>query len=239
MIAKKNSGQDLERKRTTLFTIGLLAAGSFTLAAFTYKSPIKMEEEKLAAAHQEVNYLVETVHKEQEKVETQTQTETDTQTQDQSSIDADAAASDQSQQTSNSNDMIDPTVGIQNLGYNMGDDDFVVEEDDVDEEIIEFADKDAEFVGGYVKMIEYINANIEYPEDAIELGDQGRVGISFVVEKDGSITNVKVDKGVTKSLDREAKRIVKSFPNWSPGELDAKKVRTRVRLPIVFLLSGQ
>ena len=70
----------------------------------------------------------------------------------------------------------------------------------------------------------------------IEGDVQGTVAISFVVEKNGEITNILVEKGVSKTIDREAKRIVRSFPKWVPAEIDARKVRTRVRLPIVFTL---
>ena len=66
--------------------------------------------------------------------------------------------------------------------------------------------------------------------------DQGRVFLSFVVETDGSITNIEVTKGRTKELDREAKRVVRKMPKWSAGESSGKKVRTRCQLPIVFTL---
>ena len=66
--------------------------------------------------------------------------------------------------------------------------------------------------------------------------DQGRVFLSFVVEPDGKITNIVVERGVTRELDREAKRVVRKMPKWSAGEASGKKVRTRCRLPIVFTL---
>ena len=66
--------------------------------------------------------------------------------------------------------------------------------------------------------------------------EQGRVYLSFVVEKDGGISNVKVERGVSKDLDREAKRIVRAMPKWEAGEVGGKKVRTRCSLPIVFTL---
>lgn len=103
-------------------------------------------------------------------------------------------------------------------------------------EIIDFPDVEAGFPGGAGELIKWINSNVVYPETAIEMEDQGRVYLSFVVEADGSISNIKVERGVTKELDREAKRLARKMPKWTPGEAAGKKVRTRCRLPIVFTL---
>ena len=62
-------------------------------------------------------------------------------------------------------------------------------------------------------MQKFISKEVQYPQEAIELGDQGIVYVSFVVEKDGSVSNIEIVRGVTKKIDREAKRIVRSFPN--------------------------
>ncbi len=105
-----------------------------------------------------------------------------------------------------------------------------------EEEIIEFPDVEAEFIGGAQALMKYIQTNIQYPPTSIEMNEQGKVYLSFVVEADGSITNVAVERGVSPDLDREAKRVVRSMPNWKPGEAKAKKSRTRCRLPINFQL---
>ena len=86
-------------------------------------------------------------------------------------------------------------------------------------------------------MMEKVQDVMVYPEVDIEMNVQGKVYISFIVEKDGSVSNVEVERGVSSTIDREAKRIVKSFPNWKPGENAYGKVRTRVRLPLNFVLS--
>ena len=103
-------------------------------------------------------------------------------------------------------------------------------------EIIEIPKIDAEYIGGYVAMVQHIGDVQEYPEEDIVLGNQGIVFVSFVVEKDGSVSTIKVERGVSRTLDREAKRIVRSFPNWKPGEDEYGVVRTRVRIPIRFIL---
>ena len=92
------------------------------------------------------------------------------------------------------------------------------------------------FPGGAAELQKWIFANVEYPEVSIRIEDQGRVFLSFIVEADGSITGVKVKKSASKELDREAQRVTRKMPNWTPGEVAGKRVRTRCRLPIVFTL---
>ena len=85
-------------------------------------------------------------------------------------------------------------------------------------------------------MMTWIQKHIEYPQLAIEMGEQGIVYVQFVVNKDGSIEQVKVMRGVSDALDDEAKRVVKRMPKWTPGEQAGKKVRVRYTLPIHFRL---
>jgi protein TonB len=107
----------------------------------------------------------------------------------------------------------------------------------VQEEAVDFPDEDAVFPGGAVAMMKFIQENINYPETSIEMNEQGRVYLQFVVEKDGSITNVKVDRGVSVDIDKEAKRVVKNMPKWKPAETKGRVVRYRCRLPINFQLN--
>ncbi|MDC0459981.1 energy transducer TonB [Crocinitomicaceae bacterium] len=86
-------------------------------------------------------------------------------------------------------------------------------------------------------MMTYIYQNVVYPQTSIEMNEQGRVFLSFVVEKDGSITNVVVERGVSVDLDREAKRVLRKMPNWIPAKSGGKLVRFRARLPINFQLN--
>ena len=236
MIAKKNSRVDLERKRTALFAIGLLMVGSFVLAAFTYETPNEVKMAKEEVPSQKINYIIQKqddVQKDQ-TVKDQSSQSDQQQQQSEPTMDAFSNPTEDINQTSNQDKAFDPTVGIDHLGYKYGEDMPFVE--DLEEEVFEWVDTDAEFVGGYTEMMNFINSTVEYPADAIDDGMQGRVYLNFIVEKDGSITNISVEKGVCRSLDREAKRIVREFPNWIPAEFEARKVRTRVRLPIVFVL---
>jgi len=103
-------------------------------------------------------------------------------------------------------------------------------------EIIEFCDQEAEFPGGNAALQKFLAKNLIYPETAIKHEDEGKVFVSFVIEIDGSISTIKVEKGVSRELDREAKRLIRKMPRWIPGEVGQKTVRTRVRLPIIFIL---
>lgn len=111
-----------------------------------------------------------------------------------------------------------------------------VEQPVIEAEIVDFPDVEAGFPGGAAEMQRWINSNIQYPQTSIEMNEQGRVYLKFVVEPDGSITNVEVERGVSPDLDREAKRVVRKMPKWTAGEAGGKKVRTRCRLPIIFQL---
>ncbi|MBP5210447.1 MAG: TonB family protein [Bacteroidales bacterium] len=77
---------------------------------------------------------------------------------------------------------------------------------------------------------------LNYPQDAIREGIQGRIMVSFIIEKDGSVTNVKLENHLYDSLDDEVLRVVSVSPKWIPGEIDGKKVRTRIVLPVEFRL---
>ncbi len=93
-----------------------------------------------------------------------------------------------------------------------------------------------EFPGGTEKMMDYLSKNIKYPEAAKEKGISGRVFLSFVIEKDGAVSNVKVAKGIGKECDDEALRVVKAMPKWKPGLQKGKPVRVNYMLPIFFKL---
>lgn len=92
------------------------------------------------------------------------------------------------------------------------------------------------FPGGDAALMEFLGKNIKYPVVAQENGVQGRVVISFVVERDGSITDVKVARSVDPSLDKEAVRVVKSMPNWIPGKQNGSSVRVKYNVPVSFRL---
>lgn len=93
-----------------------------------------------------------------------------------------------------------------------------------------------QFPGGQQALFEYLSKNIKYPVIAEENGVQGRVIVTFVVERDGSITDVKVVKSVDPSLDKEAQRVIKSMPHWIPGKQNGSAVRVKYTVPVIFRL---
>ena len=108
--------------------------------------------------------------------------------------------------------------------------------EEVAEEVFVVVEQQPEFPGGQAALMKYLNSSIKYPQVAQDNGIQGRVITQFVVEKDGSITDVQVVKGADPSLDKEAIRVVKAMPSWKPGQQQGKKVRVRYTLPVVFRL---
>lgn len=98
------------------------------------------------------------------------------------------------------------------------------------------SDRDAKFPGGIEAMKKYLSKNITYPEISMELGDYGRIFVEFVVNKDGSIEQVKVLRGVSAELDEEALRVVSEMPNWIPAIYKGEITRARCKIPINFEL---
>ena len=93
-----------------------------------------------------------------------------------------------------------------------------------------------QFPGGQIAMLQYLMKNIKYPEQAVKEGIQGRVTVRFIVEKDGSISDVKPVLSVHPLLNKEAVRVVESMPKWTPGKQNGKPVRVRFNLPVMFKL---
>ena len=104
------------------------------------------------------------------------------------------------------------------------------------QKVYEVVEQMPEYPGGMPALIEYLQTNIKYPKDAEKQKVEGRVLVQFVIETDGSVTDVKVTKKVFPSLDAEGIRVVQAMPKWTPGKQDGKLVRVQYTLPIVFNL---
>ncbi len=107
---------------------------------------------------------------------------------------------------------------------------------EVSNKVFDVVEEMPHFPGGAAALQAFLSSNTKYPVVAQENGVQGRVIVSFVVERDGSITDVKVVRSVDPSLDREASRVVKSMPRWSPGKQNGSTVRVKYTVPVVFRL---
>jgi len=240
MIAKKNSRFDLESKRSAFFQLGLFVTGSLTLAAFTYSDPMMRADSGKHVASEQIQ--IDWNQQEQpDKPKPDPVDQVRVERPDQPSTVTDPGQISQDIRLAiNTSTLPDPNVSGDLNGLPtgpkliIGGGTLFTFDDEIFDEIV---DKEAEFIGGYAELQKFIGSKIVYPQEAIEMGDEGKVYLSFVVEKDGSVSNVVVERGVTNALDREAKRVIHAFPKWIPGEVKMQKVRTRVRLPINFVLS--
>ncbi len=105
------------------------------------------------------------------------------------------------------------------------------------EKVYMSVEEDPTFPGGDSEMMKYIQEELEYPEQAQKEGVTGTVIVSHIVEKDGSLTNIQVVKGIGAGCDEEAKQVVKSMPKWDPGKQRGKPVRVNVKIPIRYKLN--
>ena len=111
--------------------------------------------------------------------------------------------------------------------------------DEPEPEVYTVVEQMPEFPGGNDKLREYISSNTQYPQEAIEKGVEGKVFVGFVVEKDGSIGDVKLLRGIGYGCDEEAMRVVKSMPKWIPGRQHGKTVRVGYQIPVFFKLEDK
>ena len=105
-----------------------------------------------------------------------------------------------------------------------------------EDKVFDVVEQVPSFPGGPSALMAYLSSHVKYPAVAEENGIQGRVTVQFVVEKDGSVTDVKTMKSVDPSLDREAERVVRSMPKWIPGKQNGSAVRVKYFVPVVFRL---
>ena len=106
----------------------------------------------------------------------------------------------------------------------------------IEDELVLVPEVQPSFPGGERELMKFLNENIKHPALAIDIGIQGKVQVQFIVGKDGSIEDVKIARGVDKSLDNEAIRVIKSMPKWIPGKQSGKAVRVKFYVPVNFRL---
>jgi protein TonB len=220
MENKKSNEADLEQIRSSLFMVGLNYIAGIVLAAFTFQTI--SGDNGMAELNEK---SAENVYQQEEKKE---ETPPPVAT---AQVNAPPPVTENIVERENTEEEPITVVEVPPV-VEVAEETIII----VEEEIIEFPDVEAEFIGGAQAMMKYIQQNILYPPTSIEMNEQGKVYLSFVVEADGSISNVSIERGVSKDIDNEAKRIVRSMPKWTPGEAKGKKSRTRCRLPINFQL---
>ena len=114
-----------------------------------------------------------------------------------------------------------------------------IEKADENVEIFGIVETMPMFRGGEQKLMEFIGNNVVYPKEAIDAGIEGRVFVEFYIEKDGTVSNVKVLQGIGYGCDEEALRVVGLMPKWVPGKQRGQSVRVRYTLPINFKLEDK
>lgn len=221
MELKKSEQANIEKLRVPITLMGLLFVGSIVLASFSYQEGMQRE---LKASTEENSADVQFMQDAQEQDAPPPPPPP--------AVDAPPPVTEEIVEEENTE--VEPTPVVQTPPpVDIG----PVEEVVVEEEIIDFPDVEAGFPGGAAAMQQWIGENVQYPQTAIEMNEQGRVYLSFVVESDGSIGGIQVERGVSPDLDREAKRLLRKMPKWTAGEAGGRKVRTRCRLPINFTLN--
>ena len=115
----------------------------------------------------------------------------------------------------------------------------VLTKESADGKVYDVVDQMPQFPGGPSKLFEYLARNVRYPAEAEKAGIQGRVIVSFVVEKDGSVSNAKTVKAIHPALDEEALRVINSMPNWTPGKKNGEATRVKYTVPVTFRLQGK
>ena len=214
MEEKKSPKANLENKKLMFIQIGMIISLLLAWMAFEHKSYDKREiDPSLLNRTVEVDEeMVEITKQEEQKpqpVEMPKQTTQLEIVQDDVEVEDIEINADVDQ-----NEVIEEYVPVE------------VEEEDVQEqEIFQIVEEMPAYPGGDQKLMEYVAKNIKYPQIARETGIQGRVFVGFVVEPDGSVSNVKVLRGIGGGCDEEAMRVVKSMPKWKPGKQRGKAVR--------------
>ncbi len=127
------------------------------------------------------------------------------------------------------------TVPI-NFALNEEDNRHMQKEDGTDTQVFRIVEDMPEFPGGKQALMKFIAQNVNYPEVAQKDSIQGKVFVSFVVEKNGNVSNTRIARGVHPSLDKEALRVISEMPQWKPGKQRGKAVNVEFTLPIKFAL---
>ena len=226
MELKKSKKADLEPKRNIFFLVGLVVSLMMCLTAFEWKGTV--EEIGDLGDLSEVNIedeIIPITRAEEIKppppppppkvVEVLNIVEDDTDIDDELEIE-DTEADEKT--------VIDITPVFQE------------KEEEVETEVFFIVEEMPEFPGGDKALVRFLASSVNYPVMAQENGVQGTVTVSFVIERDGSVSDVSILRSIDPSLDKEALRVVKTLPRWKPGKQRGKPVRVSYRVPIAFKL---
>lgn len=226
MELKKNPKADLEKRKGIYIELGLIIALAAALVAFNVKS---YDQEEIEVTERTVIDEVEEIVLQTQQEETPPPPEPEA-----PEVITEVHVIDNNQESDNE-------IGIINMDLT---DDIEMgeavaaapeEEEEIKEDIVYVVvEQVAEFPGGEEALYKYLKDNIVYPNIARQTGIEGKVYIRFVVEKDGSISNVKVMRDIGGGCGEEAMRVVKSMPKWKPAKQQTRTVRSEFNLPVNF-----
>lgn len=228
MELKKNPKADLEKRRGLFLEIGLVVAMAAALVAFEVKSYDKEDKEQVVRqASEEIEDIV--IQTQEQELPPPPPPETPEVTTEFDVVEDDAELT---------NELGPVNAEVDENTQNIEITPVVVEEEEEEEEaqIFTVVEKDPEFPGGMDALYKFLQQNIKYPTIARENGITGRVYVTFVVERDGSIANPRVLRDIGGGCGAEAIRVVKSMPKWNPGKQSGKAVRVQFNLPVNFNL---
>jgi len=226
MVDKKTPKADLENKKVFFVQIGLILALVLVFLGFEWKSYDKKVVQVFQ--RQVTNVEEEIVINTDQKVEVAAApppatttiiniVDDDVAIDDEIVIDAEATATSEVQEY----------VPVKH-----------VEEEIVEAEIFQIVESMPDFPGGDEARLTYLRDNIKYPQIARESNISGTVHVTFVVEKDGRVTDIRILRGIGGGCDEEAMRVIKAMPRWKPGKQRGKPVRVQFNMPIKFTLQG-
>lgn len=230
MDLKKSAKADLESKKGIFLQIGLIIALGLSFAAFEYKSYDRIQVDNLSSnrAATDVEEMAQITQQNTPPPPPPAPVVTtvinivdnDAKIADDISIDAEADENTQVEEYK--------AVVVQQQ-----------EEEEVAEmEIFTVVEEAPSFPGGDESRVKFLMENIKYPQMARESGIAGTVYVTFVVERDGSVTDVKVLRGIGGGCDEEAVRVIQAMPKWNPGKQRGKPVRVQFNMPIKFTLAS-
>lgn len=228
MVPKKTEKADLEKRRGLYLEIGLVVVLVAALVAFNVKSydseTIVVEQR---TAEDEIEEQI--IQTQQEELPPPPPPEPEVVTTELNVIENDAET--ENEMSMDVFDKIEKQENIEIVQVQVEQ-----EEEEVEDEIFQVVEQDPEYPGGVEALYKFIQQNLKYPQLAKENNITGRVFVQFVVEKDGSVSNVKAARDIGGGCGAEAVRVVKSMPKWTPGKQRGKAVRAAYTLPVNFVL---
>ena len=217
MEPKKNPEVNLERKRGLFLQIGLVIALLVVLGAFEYKTYEKIAYNLGALSLDDLEEEIIPITKQEVKPPPP------------------PPPPPEIIEIVEDDVIIEDEIEIEDTESDENEEIEIIEEDD--EEFFMVVENMPIFPGGDLGLMKYIQKHVKYPAIAKEYNITGKVYVSFIVDKSGSVTNVKIVRGVDKNLDAEAVRVVKSLPKYKPGKQRGKAVRVMFTIPINFTLN--